>query len=80
LIFLHRGDRLEARAFFSEYSYRITVGFCLEGFTLELWGPIAKLAKATVCKTVIPRFESGSGLFIRSPLGPLLRLTGGKPG
>lgn len=25
-------------------------------------GPIAKLAKATVCKTVIRRFESGSGL------------------
>jgi hypothetical protein len=25
-------------------------------------GPIAKLAKATVCKTVMRRFESGSGL------------------
>ncbi len=29
-------------------------------------GPIAKLAKATVCKTVIRRFESGSGLHLRS--------------
>ncbi len=28
-------------------------------------GPIAKLAKATVCKTVIRRFESGSGLHPR---------------
>jgi hypothetical protein len=27
-------------------------------------GPIAKLAKATVCKTVIRRFESGSGLVV----------------
>ena len=29
-------------------------------------GPVAKLAKATVCKTVIRRFESGSGLVFLS--------------
>ena len=31
------------------------------------YGPIAKLAKATVCKTVIRRFESGSGLVVLPP-------------
>ena len=33
---------------------------------LRRYGPIAKLAKATVCKTVIRRFESGSGLITTS--------------